>query len=261
MGCANSRDVGVEERCITAAEQGLGFHKINVVDIDNVFRKYSSNGIVTQSQLIYISNSLNFRILNSGIHTHIQLFFQSQKKSEGNYELNDLLLIALMLGKGKPGLKAKLIYEMFDPQLTHQLEISEIKEKIVRKMISLSANALPSLVCSEFALPENEIKVHKYKKKIMDVVELAVEDLINKLLVRGKIISQDTFVEIFSTYLDGQLVTPTGIRKLLFDLRLKNPKQRKSRRTETYGKTETIEKTGTIERSETTERTETIDKP
>lgn len=220
MGCASIREPGIEERCIIQAENGLGFNKINVNEIDTIFRKYSSNGVITQSQLIHISNTLNFKILNTGNHSQIQSFFMNLRSEDGTYELKDLLLIGIMLGRGKSSTKAMLIYEAFDTSLTHQLDIQDVQKEILTRMIYHSSHTLPELVSSEIAFPDAEVKILKYKKKLFEMVEPAITQISSKLLIRGKVISQDTFVETFSGFYYGELVNSSGLRRYLLDLRV-----------------------------------------
>lgn len=219
MGCVGTRELGMEEKCIVNSERGLGFYNVKAEELDAAFRKYNSNGYMTQSQLIHISNKFNIRILNYGNHMHIQSFFSSLKANESNYNLKDMLLIAIMLGKGSSETKAKLIYEIFDTEYSHQLTIQVVKKEILTRMVVHSSRTLPNLVCSEMAEPELEMKIHKFKSKFEDFVEIAISELALKLTVRGKIISEDTFVEVFSTYYNGELVNPSGIRKFLLSLR------------------------------------------
>ena len=218
MGCAGSREQDIEERHIIHAEQGLNFYSLKAVDLDSAFRKYNSNGYLSQSQLIHLSNKLNFKILNYGRNMHIQSFFQSIQSNEGNYDIKDLLLIAILLGKGDSAVKARLIYEIFDQHLTHQIDIEVAKKEIITRMINHSTKLLPNLVCSEMAEAEVEMKIHKYKNKILDMISPAIEELTQKLIMRGNVISQDTFVEVFSTLYNGELVTTTGLRKYLQNL-------------------------------------------
>ena len=228
MGCASSRDLGEEERYIMFAEEGLRFHKLDAIDIDSAFRKYNNKGFITQSQLIYLSETLEFLILNCGPHGHIQNFFHSIATKEGTYDMKDILLVAILLSKGKSSIKAKLIYEIFDPCFTHQIDINEVKSEILFRMIDHSSRTLFNLVCSEMVKIETEGKIYKYKRKLKDSFEIALNDLASRLTIRGNIISQDTFVEVFSSYNNGELVTPTGIRKYLLMLRSTNASTRNS---------------------------------
>ena len=222
MGCASSREQGIEERQITLAEQGLNFYGVKVVDLDSVFRKYNSNGYLSQSQLIHVSNQLNFRILNYGQNMNIQGFFQSIKTKRSDYDIKDLLLIAILLGKGSADVKARLIYEIFDEHLTHQIDIEEVKSEIISRMINHSVKTLPNLVCTQMTEADVEMKILKYKNKLLDMFSAAIEDLAKKLIIRGNIISQDTFVEVLSTVYNGELVTTGGLRRFLQSLRNKD---------------------------------------
>jgi hypothetical protein len=232
MGCASSRELGVEEKAIVYAEGGLNFSKISAVEVDTVFRRNNCNGVIMQAHLIQMSNQLGFRILNSGCHMHVQGFYQTLKSAQGTYSIKDLLLLAILLSKGRADTKSRLIYEVFDPLCTHQLDISEVKKEILIRMLTLAANNLPKLVCSEQVASEAEMKIHKYIAKLLDTVDLALEQICEMLTIRGKIISQDTFVEVFSNFQYGQLVTTTGLRTFLLDTRAKHPRK--------YGRSSTL---------------------
>jgi hypothetical protein len=212
MGCGNSREVGVEESILVYAEGCLNLSKIDVDLLDISFRKYNHNGVVNQSQLIQISQNLGFRILNNKIHINIQRFFKALHQDKG-YQLKDLLLICILLGKGKVKKKSSLIYEIFDEHFSHQLEIETIKKELLERMFRHSISTLPLLVVDSQLSSEDRSKHFRRLKKLSEVVPFACETLARSLCIRGKIISVETFNEVFSE--NPSLVTPSGLRNYL----------------------------------------------
>ena len=212
MGCGNSREIGVEESVILYAESGLNLSKIDVDLLDISFRKYNHNGLVNQSQLIQISQNLGFRILNNKFHKNIQRFFNSLL-NENSYKLKDILLICIILGKGKANKKSRLIYEIFDEGYSHQLEIEVIKKDLLERMFRHVATTLPALVDDSKLTVEERHKHFRRLKKLNEVIPFASETLARALCVRGKVISVGTFIEVFNE--QPQLITSTGLRSYL----------------------------------------------
>lgn len=217
MGCTSGREVGVEESLILYAESGLNFTSIDVETLDITFRKYHCNGIMNQSQLIQISQQLNFRILNVSDHHNIQRFYKSLRKNEG-YHLKDLLLISILLGKGKVNKKARLIYEIFDEHFSHQLEYSIVKTEIILRMLNHSVNTLPLLVNDRVLEADIRTKLERKLKKLNEVIPFACESLAKQFCIRGNIISVGTFVEVLCE--QPKLLCPMGIRKYLEESRI-----------------------------------------
>ena len=216
MGCASSREQNIEESVIVQAEHVLRFTYLNVLDIDAAFRKYNCNGEVMQSHLIQTSKQLGFRIMNTADHMQIQQFYTSIRSEAGGYLLKDILLIAILLGRGKPEEKAKLVYEIFDTKCTHQLDIKDVSNEIVMRILSHCCKTLPELVEPAHIPAEHHMKLHRYRQKLVSSIGLAAEELNQKLVIRGKIISLDTFVEVFS---QPSLATPSGIRQFVIEHR------------------------------------------
>jgi hypothetical protein len=217
MGCTSGREVGAEESLILYAESGLNFTAIDVETLDITFRKYHCNGIMNQSQLIQISQQLNFPILNVNEHRNIQKFYNSLKQKEG-YPLKDLLLISILLGKGKLNKKARLIYEIFDEHFSHQLEYEIVKNEIVYRMLNHCVNTLPLLVYDRFLEADVRSKLERRIRKLNEVIPFACEHLAKQFCIRGNVISVGTFVEVLCE--QPKLVSPMGIRRYLEESRI-----------------------------------------
>jgi hypothetical protein len=218
MGCASGREVCKEEHLIVQSEQMLKLNYVSVIDIDVAFRKYNRNGDILQSHLIQISNTLGFRYLNTPFNTKIQYFYSCIKNDSGSYPLKDLLLIAILLGKGKPSVKANLIYEIYDEYCTHQLDIDFVMTEIVERILKHSCITLLELVDPRSLHVEVNEKLQRYKKKLESVVGVATQEIRDHLVVRGNVISLDTFVEVFSNPIYS---SSTSIRQHLISLRKK----------------------------------------
>lgn len=222
MGCAETKSITNEEQALIEAEKCLGFELKSAKEVDSVMRKYSSNGYINESQLQKISEILEINIVNTGSNGHIQDFFKKLRNKSDLYQLKDLLIIGILLSDGETTEKSQLIYEAFDEDLSNNMDLYLVKEKIFKTLIYHSAVSLPRLLTSEQLTGTTMLKVQKYLETIVSTTNICISKTANLFGLRN-LITQDTFIDIFAKILNGSLTTTTGWRRYMSDTYIIEP--------------------------------------
>ena len=216
MGCVETRSTS-EETAVLEAEKGLRFHLEKSVRIDSTIRKFSSNGKINCAQLQRISEVLNIQISDNPPHTKIEDMFRKLISSEGLYEMKDLLVMGILLSEGEAGVKAGLLYQVFDEDLTNKIPISKCKDEVLARLTAHSCKILPSLVTQEQTKVSNTIKNEKYISDMEQVKSTCIESVAGRLAVNGNFVTESTFVEVFRTLNLGSLTSSSGWRRFLIE--------------------------------------------
>jgi hypothetical protein len=212
MGCTEARNLS-EETSVIEAEKGLRFHLQPAVRVDSIIRKFSANGKINKAQFEKISQILDLRIKNDFENTKIEETLNKLMTPEGYYDIKDWLVIGILLSEGQPGIKAALLYQVFDEDLTNSIGISRIQKEVLIKIIDHSYQTLPMLVTPK----QGYIKNEKYVSNMAEAKSLCIDSIGQRLSTNGPNVSETTFVEVFRTLFQGALTTSTGWRKFLID--------------------------------------------
>jgi hypothetical protein len=222
MGCTEAK-TSSEETAVLYAEKGLNLHSAEATQVDSVIRKYAYNGKVNLNQLCRIADSLGMNITNSPPNTNIEVVFSSLIASDGTYDLKDLLIVGILLAKGKPLIKACLLFQVFDEDLLNALPISLIKEEIMPKIFDICCVLLPKLVANEQSVVSNPVRNMKYIQDMSSAKHLCIEEVSSKILKNGEIVSESSFSYVLNQFAEGTLTTSTGWRRFAFDMFVANP--------------------------------------
>ena len=222
MGCVETKSAS-EETAVLVAEKGLNFHLQQSIRVDAIIRKFSSNGKINVSQLGRIAEILNINIYNNPPYTKIEDMFRKLVSSDGLYELKDVLVIGILLSDGKPDIKARLLYQVFDDDLSNRIPIEKIKSEVLPKLIHHSHLTIAILVAEGQSIVSNIIKNEKYVSDMGQAGTACINAIGDKLAVKGNTVSENNFVEVFSGFRDGGLTTATGWRKYLIETFIASP--------------------------------------
>ncbi|CAG9324452.1 unnamed protein product [Blepharisma stoltei] len=214
MGCAKSRPRSSEEVIISLAEEGLGFQDLNVNLIDNTFRKFSHMGRINQTQLKRIAKQLKINIVDYGPHTKINEMFYNLRKQEGEYFLKDLLIIGILLGKGSHQEKASLLFQVFDEISEGAIEVSRIRNQILKSMFEHCVNSLGNLVTPAQCSESLELKNKKYLDELRQIEADAIKKISDGLIADKtlKVIDEAEFVRAMCEFEMGNLLSSAGFR-------------------------------------------------
>ena len=226
MGCVSSRPIPSEERAVMIAEEGLFFHIHYASRIDSVVRKFSCNGKLNDSQLQRVADTLRIKTSNHGNHTKISLMFE-KLQNDGEYDMKDLLIVGILLGKGTPSQKANLIYQVFDESLSNNIPIKKLKEQVFKKLCHHSVFTLGNLVSTGQSPISNELKTNKYISELSEVETLCINKLSEEIAQLQKDIDEEVFTSYMSKCMDGALVSATGWRTYLHQIYVSNPPRKK----------------------------------
>lgn len=216
MGIQDSRlKYNFDENTIDAAEKGLGIHLVNAKVLVEKLRGFSNNGLVNRNQLEFLAQKYSIHINNYENQNKITDMFRSLTRVNTQMtDLNSLIMIMILLGKGSPKTKAKLMFEMFDLELQNRLSEDQIND-LFRLIYWAAIEKLPELV-SESKVEEGDLQRHgDYLLKLSSSRYLANEDFIKRIMKSTNEIDKTTFVERFANINKGDLTNSIGFRLYL----------------------------------------------
>ena len=211
MGCVSTRErLGKEEQAIMLMENQLEYFKNNSAFVDGIIRKYTTDGIVNQSQWEDICISLEIKTKNTSMCPLTEGFYR-KFLDNGVYNAQDLGILGILLSNGLARQKARLLFEIYDKTCTG-LIYKEDLEKILEKITWISIRLLPKLVDNSTNPPISSVKTRDYAKKLLGRVEVANNNLLNHILGQDESIALEKFSLIFDNDENGQVLTPHGFR-------------------------------------------------
>lgn len=214
MGCQESRARSSEEVVLEKAEQAIGFHLLDVNLIDNTLRKFSHMGKINQTQLKRISRQLKINVIDYGPNVKINEMFYKLRKAEGDYLLQDLLVIGLILGKGTNAEKASLLFQIFDETSEGVIEVGKLQNHVFKTIFHHIVNTLGNLVTPQICSESLELKNRKYLDELKQVEEDGIRKIVEGILkdksVRG--IDEKDFSAALCQFEMGKLLSAIGFR-------------------------------------------------
>ncbi|CAG9328576.1 unnamed protein product [Blepharisma stoltei] len=218
MGCVQTRPESAEENGIVQSEKCLGFHIQKSAKIDAVLRKFSTNGVLTEAQLNNCSALLKINTTNYGIYKNINDMLSKIRNEEGDCYLQDLLVIGILLGKGTNEENATLIYQAFDEKMENSIPKERLESEVLEKMFKHSLVTLGSLYCNTIYPNSNELKNLKYITDLLHVKSLCISQISSRMCEFSiSTITEEHFVRFISTFMNGSLLTPAGLRGYMRD--------------------------------------------
>lgn len=214
MGCAEAKELSREEQSIINAEQSLELHLQTCTKVDSVFRKYSTNGFINRQQLARISERLKIPIDNTISNTNILIFYEKLITENNLYPLKDLLVIGILLSEGSALEKSRLLYEIYDENMSNSLDIIDIKNNMFKDIIYHSVYSLSNLVSEEKIGVGLLNKTKKYVEELKSISAVSANKVASLFGVTQDI-SNDKFVDVFSKILEGSLTSSSGWRRFM----------------------------------------------
>lgn len=138
--CFTRESLSEPELIIASNEKALRFHEQSVQRIDLVFRKFSYNELLNTAQFRDSTKVLNVNF-NEG--NHIAKFYMSLKTGS-NVSLKQIMIVGILLGSGNFKDKAKLLFQLYDPEGIHKLSLDQVVQ-ICRDIFEVAVNKLPIL--------------------------------------------------------------------------------------------------------------------
>lgn len=218
MGCVETKEQPSEELAIIFAEKGLIFHLQSAKRTDSIMRKYSFNSKLNRFQLKRVSQELGISIKSYGLHRHITEMYDLLKGGDGDYRLQDMLVIGILLGKADNKQKARLLFQIFDSVSENKISFQVLKNDIIPCILSHCCNTLPRLVCNRQSNMANEIRNLIYVEKLKNATARCVNFICSNMANSKLVIIEEMFIRFFVTFRDGMLLTPSGVRLYMLEV-------------------------------------------
>ena len=212
MGCGSTRTLGCEEVSLIYVEAALNFKHIRLKSFARALKRYSVNGLISPHDLLELSDKYEFKFSNFSVHQHVEKFFDSLRGDQGNFNHEDIFLLAILLSEKKAETKSKLLFEYFADLNTTELPTTLIQEKIMKRMFILSTLNLVILVNSKHVDKQVESMIQRYSENLTDMIEIGIGKLCKQHLPSDLTTLSD-FISFFT--LRPDLLMASGIRYCL----------------------------------------------
>ena len=193
MGCLNSRnplDNTEEESKIEIFENSLMFRKLNVFDVDRTFHRFSTNGIMSNSQMSRAFDQLNLPL--SKFDTFYNKFLNN-----GSFNMRRLICLGILLCNSGHEDKLKVLFQCYDDDLSDTLSPSELKV-MFEDLTIISCEFIPSYALSLFS---NESNLYNYNKHVNELRKSIASQICNFLTEDKKMIK---FSDLLKSYLEDE---------------------------------------------------------
>ena len=209
MGCYTSRfELSDIEECFESADLALHYSKLDAVELDLTYRKYSYDGFINESQWKSICSQLKLQKSKE-----IECFYQQFKEDKG-YKLESMLVLGILLSSGSGETKARLIFEVFDKEDNKELNFFVLATMIDLISDSVSGKMKILVHVKKFNnLIEEDCKV--YLEKLVVGREKLKTKLLVGLLGRNNSVSLERFIHRFRDAKKARLLSGVGFRRAL----------------------------------------------
>lgn len=190
MGCINSKPPNKnleEELKILSFESSLSFKKLNVIDIDRAFHRYSTNCLMTKTQF-----SRAFELLDLPAVPFSSFYNNFMHNS--SYKTKRLICLGILLCDSPNSNKLKVLFQCYDTDLSDSLSTTEIKE-FLEDLTLVSCEFIPYYSLS---LNSNDSEMAKYIKHVTGIRKSITSQICNYLTEDKKTISLADLSKAFS---------------------------------------------------------------
>ena len=195
-------------------EDQLEFGKNSCISVDYSLRKYSIDDLITKDQWECIVDDLDIKMLNSAQSPNIEDFYALYKDGKGNYSFKEISMIGILCSNGQSRAKARLIYELYDPDNTCIIN-SSFLEDVFEKIAKFTLVRSLVLVSNETLPLAGKATVRQYLAKLLENLPTAQKAFISKLSDGKESIGKKEFVEKFNDLDVARLMCTYGFRKFV----------------------------------------------
>lgn len=167
MGCSSCKpqnDISPEEKTLNSFENSLGIHKLQLLTIDRVLHRYSSETGMSTSQFerAFSELSLNFSDFQ---HFYCRFYEKYQ------YNMKKLNCLGILLSEDQAQKKLKILFQSYDTDTSGYLSREELAKMI---------NDLTEVAC--VIIPKGALKLHLNNDKFQLYIKQIIS--VRKSLVR-----------------------------------------------------------------------------
>lgn len=216
MGCISDKEqVSSEEKSIILMEDQLEYFKNDCQSVDFIIRKYSSDHLINKAQMEDICTNLEIKIKNSEFCPLTEEFY-SKFFQNGFYSIKDLLFLGILLSNGVSRIKARLIFEIYDPHCENSISEENLSD-MIDTIAEISINKLPTIVSNATNPPASQNAIQVYSGKLLNKFPAAKKKLLKMIIGEAKSISLEKFTEFFDSDETGRIFTPHGFRRFILE--------------------------------------------
>lgn len=202
MGCIQPRDkLSIEESSIVSMESQLEYYKNSSALIDSVHRKYSSSASINLEQWNDIREYLQICTKNTMTCKQIESFFESFENNK-TLPLTKMSLLGILMGHGIPRQKARLVFELFDPDCKGSLSSQNVEELL----------GFMFEICVERLVKLANVNTEKYLNSLETGYQTNKENLTSALLGQSDSVTKQKFISCIEKEYP-HILNPHGFRK------------------------------------------------
>ena len=214
MGCLSSRsELTAEEATTFNMDILLGYYKSHVSKVYKVHLKYSTDSKISEDQFHHISDKLELFELNNNFIQPILNYYANFKCDVVNYDLDKLLIFAIIQSEGSNEEKSKFLFRV----------LSQGKEEIKKDDIigffdlvfEFLLNMLTKLKVNDFVNELTYNDLMRYYIKLSNGKEDSRSTLIDYFFEDKETINEKEFIECAAKHLPDNFFTGHGIRSFL----------------------------------------------
>jgi hypothetical protein len=193
MGCNQSRkDIDThEEFAMQMTERILGLSDERVDDTELTFKKWAPSSQITFTQLEKILNEVgaNTQQINRS-QFPIGNFYKQFKIDPTLYNMDLLVTMAVLVGKGDAQLKWRVLFEHYDVNIYKFINIESF-EKILSDMIQISIDFLPELSIGTGPELVNARRMAAYISNMKKTENVSRKALVDKVFAKSRKLTKE----------------------------------------------------------------------
>ena len=207
-------DLSDEEKTLVSIEEQLEFGKSSCIKVDYALRKYSFDNLINKDQWVSIVDELDIKVWNSAQSPNTEDFYGLYRNGKGSYCLKEISIIGILCSNGQARAKARLLYELYDPENTSFID-SSFLDDLFDKMAKFTLVRSLTLVSNETLPLASKASVKHYLSKLLAVLPTAKKEFISKMSGEKTQIEKKDFIEKFDDSEVAWLMCSYGFRKFV----------------------------------------------
>lgn len=219
MGCLYSRPIIYEEeQIIRYTENTIPFQYLTSSQLLLILQTY---------RLGHVKGFISSKGIESVLHIsidsedHLHKYF-NQYFTQGTYNISLLIVAAILYSKVSETEKTHLLYSMYKSELFGKLS-REVVGKMILDMIDISVDKCIGLVIECIHYDPRSIKVRNYLEKLKFRHSNVIKRLTDEITTELSDITEQMFLEAFSSSVIRQILSPAGLRRYLNDMVYRKP--------------------------------------
>ena len=216
MGCCTSSPTKIEgpEHRYTLGENQLKYHICDLKHVYSVHQQHSASGSVTPDQLLEISKTLNlgYSQKSSSFLPSIQSYYETFKTGD-NYNLQQLLTLAILQSNGPTELKSQYLFQTFSSGSSEldKHEVGKIHDLIYKICVKRAQHLLKDDPNHKISESDSEDYLNKMKEGREDFREHFIMSIVGD----GESVSLKGFIDWFKDPKKFGILSTSGFRKVL----------------------------------------------